>query len=250
MIGHNIGIADAAFAEHAAEARLGETVPLVGEDILQFADICKMTVDYIDAWLANGTPSPNHYTLSARPIAPPAVKEPTELKIGELGKLAVRVGLWASEQSDKGFDDFISEDDLTKAFPNTNIDDLAFAVAELAKDGYLRTSAVTSIRIPRIWVTAELYITFDPHTVKTDPASDVVTIVDMVLATRKMGIEELHEATGWPLRRFNPAFAYMISQIDERRVVGGGASDYPARHFFLMDEDRVDLKRFADRLRS
>jgi hypothetical protein len=54
VIGHNLAIADAAFAQHAADARLGETVPLVGEDILQFADICQMVVDHIDAWLANG----------------------------------------------------------------------------------------------------------------------------------------------------------------------------------------------------
>jgi hypothetical protein len=60
VIGHNLGIADAAFAEGAAAARLGETVPLVGEDILQFADICKMTVDYIDAWLGNGAPPWNN----------------------------------------------------------------------------------------------------------------------------------------------------------------------------------------------
>jgi hypothetical protein len=63
VIGHNLGIADAAFAEHAADARLGETMPLVGENILQFADICQMVVDQIDAWLANGMPPPNHKTL-------------------------------------------------------------------------------------------------------------------------------------------------------------------------------------------
>jgi hypothetical protein len=51
------------------------------------------------------------------------------------------------------------------------------------------------------------------------------------------------------LRRFNPAFAYMISQLDERRVLKGVTDDYPARGFLLMDADRVDLKRFAARLR-
>jgi hypothetical protein len=32
-------------------------------------------------------------------------------------------------------------------------------------------------------------------------------------------------------------------------VQGLGTNDHPARGFYLMDEDRVDLKRFADRLR-
>ncbi|UPJ57014.1 hypothetical protein [Bradyrhizobium sp. 192] len=251
VIGHNLGVADAAFAEHATDARLGETVPLVGEDILQFADICKTMIDHIDAWLANGVSPPGHGSLPARPIVAPQAKEPAALTVGQLGKLAVSIGLWVSERSKKGFDDFIAEEDLRKAFPDSTIDDLAFAVAELAKDGYLRTSAVISKRIPRMRTTAELFITFDPHAVKTDPASDVVVIVDLALTkSDTVGVEELHAATGWPLRRFNPAFAYMISQINERRVLGGGTNDYPARGFFLMDEDRVDLKRFADRLRG
>jgi len=46
-----VQVAHAIFAEHAADARLGETVPFVAGGILQFADICKMTVGHIDAWL-------------------------------------------------------------------------------------------------------------------------------------------------------------------------------------------------------
>jgi hypothetical protein len=41
----------------------------------------------------------------------------------------------------------------------------------------------------------------------------------------------------------------MVAQLDDRRVLKGGTNDYPARGFFLMDADRVDLKRFAMRLR-
>lgn len=250
VIGHNLGIADAGFAEHAADARLGETVPLVGEDILQFADICRMTVDHMDAWLANGNSPPKQVPLSAKQIVAPPTKEPAPLRIGQLDQLAIRIGLWISERSPKALNDFISEDDLTKAFPEIGVDELAFAVAELARDGYVRTTGTISKRIPRIHAAAELFITFDPHTVKTDPASDAVVIIDAALAKdRTVTAEELHAATCWPLRRFNPAFAYMISRIDERRVLGGGTRDYPAHGFLLMDEDRVVLKRFADRLR-
>ena len=250
LIGHNLGIADAAFAEHAADARLGETVPVVGEDILQFADICQMVVDHIDAWLANGVPPASKEALSAKPIIAPAQKEPDKLQIGELGPLAVRIGLWTSARSEKGFDDFIREDDLMEAFPDANIDDLAFAVAELAKDGYLTTTPLISNRLPRMFTTTELFIAFDPHTVGSDPASDVVAIVELALAeTNTVGVEELHSATDWPLRRFNPAFAYMVTQIDDRRVLSSGTDDYPARGILLIDEDKVDLKRFAARLR-
>jgi len=94
VIGHNLGVADAAFAEHAADARLGETVPLVGGDILQFAEISHMVINDIDAWLANGAIAPAAESASTRPIVAPAAKEPAALEIGELGPIAVRIGLW------------------------------------------------------------------------------------------------------------------------------------------------------------
>jgi hypothetical protein len=250
VIGHNLGVADAAFAEHAVDARLGETVPLVGDDILQFAEIGQMVIDGIDAWLANGVLPPAADSVPSRAIVAPAAKEPATLKIGELGPLGVRIGLWISEHSEKGLDEFVDEEELTKAFAEASADELGFAVAELAKDGYVTTTSFISKRLPHLRPSVELYITFDPHTVKTDPALDVVTLVDMALAkTDTVGSDELHQATGWPLRRFNPAFAYMLSQIDDGRALKGGTDEYPARGFFLVDGDRVDLHRFAARLR-
>jgi hypothetical protein len=41
----------------------------------------------------------------------------------------------------------------------------------------------------------------------------------------------------------------LVSQLDECRVLKGGTNDYPARGFFLIDGDRVELTRFAARLR-
>lgn len=250
VIGHNLGVADAAFAEHAADARLGETVPLVGDDILQFAEIAQMVVNTIDGWLANGVAPPAAGDATTKPIVAPPAKEPAVLKIGELGPLAVRIGLWVSQESEKGFGDLISEAELIKAFPDASIDALSFAVAELSKDDYLNTTSFIGSRLPRMTTTLNLYIEFDPHAVKTDPAADVVALVDLALAkTNTAGVEELYRETGWPLRRFNPAFAYLVSQIDDRRVLKGGTNDHPARGFFLMDGDRVDLHRFASRLR-
>jgi hypothetical protein len=254
VIGHNLGVADAAFAEHAADARLGETVPLVGDDILQFAEIGQMVVNNIDAWLAGGFAPSAAEDAPTRQIVAPAAKEPAALKIGELGPIAVRIGLWVSEQSEKGFDNFIPEEELIKAFPDANIDELAFAVAELANDGYIKTTSFISKRLPRMFTTTEFFIAFDPHTGKSNPAVDVVVLVDLTLAktgtgSATIGPEELHEATDWPLRRFNPAFAYLVSQIDDRRVLKGGADEYAARGFLMIDSDRVALHRFAARLR-
>lgn len=249
VIGHNLGVADAAFAEHAADARLGETVPLVGDDILQFAEIGQMVVNCIDAWLANGSPPPVENSTT-KPIVAPPEREPAAVKIGELGPLAVKIGLWIAKESTHGYSDFIPEDELIATFPDASIDELGFAVAELSTDDFINTTPFIARRLPRMTSNASLYITFDPYALKTDPAVDVVTLVDMALAKKEsIGVEELHKETGWPLRRFNPAFAYLISQMDERRVLKGGTNEYPARGFYLVDQDRVELHRFALRLR-
>ncbi len=109
-----------------------------------------------------------------------------------------------------------------------------------------------STRLPRMFTTAELFITFDPHTGQSTPETDVVALVDLALGksgTGTVDAEELHAASGWPLRRFNPPFAHLVSQIDDRRVLHGGTEDYPSRGFLMTDGDRVALQRFAARLR-
>ena len=252
IIGHNLGVADAAFAEHATDARIGETVPLVGDEILQFARIAQIVVNHLDAWLANGVAPPSQADSPAAERIADVSPNPKPLTIGELGPLATRIGLWIAEESETGFDAFVPEDALRKAFPDADDDALALAVAELAKDGYLSTTATISRRIPRIFTTVELFLEFDPHALKSDPTADAVAIADLVLADAKprtIDVEALFKATGWTLRRFNPAFACVVAQINEERVLHGGSDTYPARGFALLDEDRVDLKRFADRLR-
>jgi hypothetical protein len=79
-----------------------------------------------------------------------------------------------------------------------------------------------------------------------DLLREAEALVDLALAENNtMEVVKLHAASGWPRRRFNAAFAYIIARLDDRRVL---TNDYPARGFFLLDEDRVDLKRFAARL--
>jgi hypothetical protein len=250
VIGHNLGVADAAFAEHAADARLGETVPLVGGDILQFGEIAQMVVNSIDAWLANGVQPPAE-NITSGPVVAPAAREPGPLKIGELSPLAIKIGLWAAKESTHGYSDFVPEDELIGAFPDATVDELGFAVAELARDDFVNTTSYIGPRLPRITTTPNLYFTFDPHALQTDPTIDAAALVDLVLNKKDfIGAAELHEQSGWPLRRFNPAFAYILTQIDDQRVSKTNVPDYPAYGFFLMDSDRVDLHRFASRMRG
>lgn len=250
VIGHNLGVADAAFAEHAADARVGETVPLVGDDVLQFAEIAQMVVNGIDGWLANGAQPPVENVASS-PVVALAARESAPLKIGELSPLAIKIGLWASKESTHGYSDFVPEDELIAAFPNVTIDELGFAVAELARDDFVNTTSYIGPRLPRITTTPNLYFTFDPYALQTDPAVDAATLVDLVKDKKDfIGATALHEESGWPLRRFNPAFAYILTQIDDQRVSKTNVPDYPAYGFVMMDSDRVDLHRFASRMRG
>jgi hypothetical protein len=53
VIGHNLGVVDAKFAASAGEVRLGETVVLVGSDILAFAALAQKVVNRLDDWLCS-----------------------------------------------------------------------------------------------------------------------------------------------------------------------------------------------------
>jgi hypothetical protein len=55
----------------------------------------------------------------------------------------------------------------------------------------------------------------------------------------------LHAASGWELRRFNPAFQALLRCIPEGRVSQEVQPDYPARSMSLIPEDRAALRRFA-----
>lgn len=254
VIGHNLGVADAKFAEHAEDARLGETVPLVGEDILAFAHICHKVVDHLDTWLADGIPPPqresaNHVAVNAPAMS--ATKKQLTLKIGELDPLAIQIGTWISKGSVEGFpQSAIDPDTVKNAFPNESEDTIAIALAELEKDGFVDTERYLDMPLPHILPKEELFITFDPHALGTNPVEDAAIVVDLVLQLNdSVDAQQLHEASGWPIRRFNPAFAYVVSQIEERHVFRSLGSEYPARGFLLEASDKVDLTRFAKRLR-
>lgn len=51
VIGHNLGVVDDRFAQVAQDAKLGETVLLVGEEIRTFAILAQSVVDRLDSWM-------------------------------------------------------------------------------------------------------------------------------------------------------------------------------------------------------
>jgi hypothetical protein len=246
VIGHNLGVIDAKFAELSGEANIGETVHLVAEDIRAFAHLAQQVVDGLDAWLA-GTPIPprDRSEEVAEPVTNASSAPGEQLR---LSPLAYAVGEWLAHHSEDGQNDPASQGALEAAFAETPQRDLEDAVAELEVDGYITANRLIGRRLPRIGYRTELFATFDPLTLGSDPTLDAVELAKRCLKVEEgVSVPQLHEHIGWDRRRFNPALNIVLSYIDDRRVGKGGDGRYPARHFFLQSDDRVTLKRFVAR---
>src|SRR5690606_24948265 len=136
-----------------------------------------------------------------------------------------------------------------QAFQDVPRGDLDEALAELATDGFVTLTRTMDAGLPRISVTLDLFATFDPVAVGTDPSGDSALLAGFALQIGNgVSAKALHDKTGWSIRRFNPALGLLISQIDDRRVSKSYDDAYPTGYFSLLPEDRVALKRYAARL--
>ncbi|MVT55797.1 hypothetical protein GPL17_35970 [Bradyrhizobium yuanmingense] len=252
IIGHNLGVVDDKFAVHAQDAQVGQTVHLVGADIREFAAICQKVIDRLDDWLAGQASQGVH---QGRALPPPqkTQSEPTDPldKLDtSLSKLARRAGLWMAQNCGDEWDSFIDSEVFAQAFSESQLRDIQDALAELEAEGMIACSHTLS-DLPRVRPQVELFAMFDPLAHGHDPVADAAELAHKALEENEaVDVGELHAATGWPLRRFNPAIAIVISHVGEGRVSGETYSEYPSRHFHLIAQDRVALKQFIARLKQ
>jgi hypothetical protein len=249
VIGHNLGVVDAKFAEESGGAGIGETVHLVGEDIRTFAQTAQKVVNALDGWLGGVAIPPRERAVQTDEEDAVPVKTPAS-ELG-LSELAYRLGAWLARASERGLPWAVDGDALEAAFSDVLIRDLQDAVAELATDGYISTTAVMGTTLPRMRYRVELFATFDPLTRDTDPTLDAVALAEMALELEQsVNVAELHAKTEWDHRRFNPALSILLGHVDQGRIGGSGDGEYSARYFALIPTDRVELKRFISRYLS
>lgn len=249
VIGHNLGVIDAKFAQLSDEAGVGETVRLVGVDILTFALVAKKVIDALDGWLGGIAIPPREREEEEAEGGRNEVAGSDTARAAELGLTdrAYRLGVWLTQNSPNGLAHPVDRDRVLAAFVDLSDRDFRDAVAELETDGYIKVRSLLN-GPPLLAYRLELFSTFDPIVSGADPTLDAVELAGMALdLDQGVDVASLHERVGWELRRFNPALSVMLTHVDERRVSGSSDGRYPTRSFFVAPADRVQLRRFADR---
>lgn len=250
IIGHNLGVMDERFATHSEDARVGETVSLVADEVREFASLGQRVIDGLDDWLA-GLPAPSTLNGGDNPekaaANASARKKPGDDMGLNISPLAVRIGKFVSRSAEDGMSDMVSDTALLAEFPDNNASDLREAIAELEMDGYI--AAIERGReLPYIRPTLDLFASFDPGVVGSDPVKDAVALSKLILASKdSVNSEALQEQSGMTLRRFNPALGFIIAQIDDRHVSKESNNTYPSRYLLIDAADRVSLRRFVER---
>jgi hypothetical protein len=255
IIGHNLSVVDDKFAAHASDAKVGETVHLLGEDIRQFAALGQKVIDKLDAWLG-GSPSPN---ISQSPVlltvkAPAMNPDDATDLMGmdlKLSLLARKVAVWVALQDRDGRRNFVDLDKLRSAFQDHTEAELEEAIAELHTDGFAEVLRTSGGGLPHFQPSIDLYLTFDKPAFDHDSIADTVTVAELVLAgPDSVNAETIFAQTGWNERRFNPAFKYVASQIPDCRVSREAGTKFIVSFFHVLAEDRVRIKRFASNLKG
>lgn len=255
VIGHNLGVVDSKFAVHAGDAKVGETVNLVGEDIRQFATISQKVIDNLDAWLG-GSPSPTILEYPLWPITTKPMSNPDDPKNLmaldlQLSLLARKIGVWVAESCSDGRCNHVNLEELKATFAGISERELEEAIAELDTDGFVQVSRTLGGGLPHFRPTLDLYLTFDGPAFGRDPIADTICVAELALAgPDSVNAENVFAQTGWDIRRFNPAFENVAAQVPDGRVSRAFGTQFTVSFFHCLAEDRVQIRRLISRLKS
>ena len=165
---------------------------------------------------------------------------------GDLSSLARKLGRYIAKQSTNGLPKQ-SVDISLEEFPTEGPKSIGLALAELKVEGLVTLTHGIGSSLPvEVCPTVELFITFDPEITGYDPTKDSVDLARMLIDKPQLGrrTSELEKASGWDRRRFNPAFALVVSNVAEGRVRKPIQNEYPAIGMQIENEDIVRLHRY------
>lgn len=155
---------------------------------------------------------------------------------------AMALATWLSLRSETGLDDLVEYDTLTAAFPDATARDLQDAAAELEMYGLASVTKAMGFPVRAITPAYALYALFDPVTLQTSPQADAVALAQAALDLDSGDARELESHLGWPRRRFNPAFALLLTLVHDGRIRKVIQPDYPSMGFLIAAEERVRFR--------
>lgn len=163
-----------------------------------------------------------------------------------LSDLAQRLGMHMARGCTDGLRSHFG-DELLEDFSDEDRRSLGVALAELEADGLVTLSHVIGPHLPRVRTTWQLFVACDPAITGHDPVEDSVVLARMLIEKSDLGghAKRLEDATGWPRRQFNPAFALLVPYVADGRIRKPIQNDYPVMGFVLADEDLVALQRYV-----
>ncbi len=155
---------------------------------------------------------------------------------------AMALATWLSLSSEAGLEDGVDYDALKAAFPDATPRELQDAAAELEMHDLATVSRAMGYPIRLITPRYALFALFDPVTLKTSPQADAVEIAKAALTLDSGDAAELEAHLRWPRRRFNPAFALVLTLVHPGRVRKVIQPNYPSMGFLPDSDERVRFK--------
>lgn len=140
---------------------------------------------------------------------------------------------------------FWSWAEVNKDLPDVTEADFRDAAGELEHLGLVEP--LRSIGGPvRLRLAPEAYAAADKPIMGWDTRADSRHLARLALEKDgTIASKDLHDQTGWSLRRFNPALALVLQHIGDGRVSRTLGTDYVAGWFFYTDAERFALKQMA-----
>ena len=177
--------------------------------------------------------------------------DPTQELSARLGltEQAISIAKVLVESSENGLPNFMGIQALTGNFPDADAQAFGAALAELETGGFIKPEGDAGQGLPvAVFREPNLYACFDPVFADHDPHADAAVLATLVLEQESPGdVGALHQASGWALRRFNPALMLLVREVGEARVSRARREEHPVGDFSLADEDRARLQKLAER---
>lgn len=135
-------------------------------------------------------------------------------------------------------------DDLKGRLPECSEDEIREKAEELAYLGFL--SVQTLIGAWRIRPTQQFYQNFDHQLMNWDGGGTrrCGSNCAMMLEHLEAQSPELHELTGWPLRRFNPALSILKNEHPDWCWRDRYHFDYPSLGLLIGAREKTALRMF------